>query len=115
MTEKTKEELDQEAKDEANRKLTAFHNVCNLYNEHKLDDVETEGETMLKVYHDIAKEAKEVIVFLFNKENCEATRAYMDFVARIIIRLSSLRHEGRAETATEHFEHVTAVRRKYGY
>ncbi len=39
--------------------------------------------------------------FLRQKDDCEATRAYCIFAGKILIRLSSLIHSGRIETAEE--------------
>ena len=100
-------------KEQAHKRLTAFHNVCDLYNEGKLDD-DTEGITLLKVYQDIAKEAKGTLVELYRAAPCETTEQYMIFVAKILVRLSYLIHEGRRETDLERYDHINLVTKKYG-
>jgi len=100
-------------REQAHKRLTAFHNVCDLYNEGVLDD-DSEGETLLRIYQDIAKEAKGTIVELYRAAPCEATEMYMIFVAKLLVRLSYLIHEGRKETDLERYNHVTLVTKKYG-
>jgi len=92
--------------------IKGFHQICDLYNEGELDEP-AKWKGTLKFFLQETQEAKKYIVYLFKKENCEATRAYMDFVSRVIIRLSSLIHNGRKETTTERVEHMRAVRDKY--
>ena len=99
-------------KEEAHQCITAFNGVCDLYNKGKLDNND-EGAAMLKVYQDIAKEAKSTVVELHKANPCSATTQYLIFVAKILVRLSHLIHNRKVETATERHEHVNEVMQKY--
>ena len=107
-----KARADQEAKQKAHKELDMFHHVCDLYNQGELDDPFT-WKLQLKSFQDDAKAAKKLIVFLYEKDNCEATRAYMMFVAKILVRLSYLIHEGRRETNKEWYDFYQKFREKY--
>lgn len=110
---KTKEQADQEAKEKAHKTLTAFNNLCDLYNEGGLDDRLSFSEPMLVVYHDIAKEALALFKKLLKIQPRDSVQNYMIFVAKIIIRISSLRHNHRRETDKERYEHIALIRKKY--
>ncbi len=108
----TKEEADNVAKKEAHGMLDMFHNVCDLYNKGDLDDP-TKYRLQLKSFQDDAIEAKKLIVFLYEASDCKATRAYMTFAAKILIRLSYLIHNGEKETPLEWYNYFQDFRNKY--
>ena len=93
--------------------LNAFHNICDLYNEGALNDT-SEGEHLLRIYQDTAKQARLVISELYERVPCETTARYMLFAAIILVRLSYLIHEKRTETYLEKGKHLYKVSKKYG-
>lgn len=110
---KEKEKADKKAKAEAHVKLDKLHKIFDLYNNKKLEN-DTKLKSLLRILQKEAQEARALVLFLYQKNNCPATRAYMVFVARMLIRLSHLIHDGRVETLEERVAHIQAVREKYG-
>lgn len=104
---------DRAAKEDAHQKLTILNELFDMYNTKELE-ADTKYKTILKIFLQEAQEGKELIAKLLNKTNSKATRAYMIFTARLIIRLSSLIHNDRVETADERVEHIRNVKKKYG-
>ena len=100
--------------EQAHANISMFHFLCDLYNEHKLEDYAFSKE-ILKVYQSFAKDALDTIKQLHLLHPCKTTDAYLTFAAKVIIRLSHLRWNDRKETEEERAEHINYIREKYLY
>ena len=96
---------------QAHKKMDLFHSLCDSYNKH---EIETYSPALLKATQVMAIECLDLIKFLFSKEDNEATRAYMIFCGRILIRISYLRSYGRIESQIELAKHV-GIYSRYSY
>lgn len=106
------------AKSRAHNCLSVFHTICDDYNNKKLvpknfkdDDKQVCSE--LRVLQSMTLEAFELIKSLHAKESCEATKMYMIFCGKILLRLSHLVHNKRIETDKETSEYFTEFMSKY--
>ena len=93
-------------KTRAHECLTQFHRTCDAYNKHGLLDgdyklPDSRPASYLRVIQSMTIEALDLFKFLNEKEPCEATRAYIIFAKKILLRLSYLIHHGRRETDAE--------------
>jgi hypothetical protein len=89
----------------AHHVLTQFHVSCDEYNEHGFlteDYLNKSGVCSLaRITQSMTIEALDLFKFLLSKEDCEATRAYVIFARKILLRLSYVIAEGRRETEAE--------------
>jgi hypothetical protein len=88
----------------AHELLTAFHNMCDVFNDGGFSD-HVDNKVMLNIYLSEANDCFDLVQYLRAMDDCEATNAYVDFARRIMLRLSSLIHNGRKETLAERVEH----------
>ena len=94
--------------EEAKQKLRGFGHMADKYN---TDGFLDESDSMLKVYQDFGIECLDLFKFLNSKENIEASRAYVIFAQKILLRLSYLIHHKRKETRQEHDEAMASYLR----
>lgn len=92
--------------------LSVFNSICDDYNNGKLnnlDEILSDGGkgsvSYLRVLQSMTLEAYDLFRFLYSKEQTEATRAYLIFCGKIMLRLSYLINEGRRETDKETVEY----------
>lgn len=86
----------------AHNTLTTFNRMCDDYNDTGFIDL---SAAMLKNYQDWAKDSLTLFKFLDSKESNEASRAYLTFNGKILLRLSYLIHLDRIETNLETHEY----------
>lgn len=106
----------------AHQCLSVFHTICDDFNDGKLDPKHHDFEkTMtpgyLRVLQSMTLEAFDLIKYLHSKENSEATKAYMIFCGKVLLRLSHLIHNHRVETEAEianYFDHFMVKLREIG-
>lgn len=84
--------------------LSTFHSICDDYNQGELSRYEDQKGSVsyYRALQTMTLEAYDLIKELHGKEPCEATRAYMIFCGKILLRLNHLVHSQRIETPEEH-------------
>lgn len=105
-------------KSRAHQCLSVFHTICDDYNNGKLIPEEFKDDdrktcSMLRVLQSMTLEAFELFKKLHSKQPCEATKMYLIFCGKILLRLSHLIHNGRTETDKEKQEYFTEFMTKY--
>ena len=97
--------------------LTVFNSICDDYNQGLFDPhsplfVEL-SSSYINVLRSMTIEAKDLFVLVNRHEPCEATRAYLIYTGKILLRLSYLEHHNRIETDQETAEYFKDFNKKY--
>jgi hypothetical protein len=87
---------------QAHSMLTALQG---LFEEYNLNGLTEFSPTPLEVEHQFTMRAFDLVKFLYAKEQTEATKAYMIFTGKLLLRFSYLREHGRKETSQETAEY----------
>jgi len=82
----------------AHRILDTFKMLCSDYNRDGFIDL---SQAMLKNYQDWCIESLELFKYLDKKESCPASKAYLTWNGKLLLRLSYLIHMGRIENELE--------------
>lgn len=97
--------------------LSVFNSICDDYNQGLFNPnsaifVEL-SSSYIRVLRSMTIEAKDLFVLIHRREPCDATRAYLIFVGKILLRLSYLEHKERIETDEETAEYFKDFNSKY--
>lgn len=104
-----------DARSRAHNCLKVFHTICDDYNEGRLVPKKDNGiVSEFRVLQSMTLEAFELFKELHSKEPCDATRAYLIYCGKILLRLSHLIHNDRVETSQEIAEYFKDFNKRYG-
>jgi hypothetical protein len=105
-------------KSRAHQCLSVFHTICDDFNEGKLVPSEFVNDdrtpcSQLRILQSMTLETYELIKYLHQQQPCEATKAYLIFCGKILLRLSHLIHNKRIETSQEIGEYFSHFMTKH--
>lgn len=116
-------QLNLDPKSRAHQCLNSFHSICDDFNEGFLNSVGTDYASVeslkaypighLRILQSMSIEAFDLIKYLHSQQPCEATKNYMIFCGKVLLRLSHLIHNGRKETDQELGQYMSELFSKY--